>query len=174
MSFINKYFNEKNYNLAKTQIKNAITYLWEMSLKLNNYIKKVGLPYLKQYIQKLIFWARNQKTPSKDQIPSSLKKVSATIGREVVVVTVAWNATVLGQFWMNEYFEKKGLKNLWGLSRRRGKTVLTAEEYENIEWWTEYGTGLVMMIAVTLILKKLYELYKIKYASASSIKEENS
>ena len=106
--------------------------------------------------------------PSLESVSSKAKKVSGTIGKEVIVLAVAWNATVLAQYWMNAYFEKKGLKNFWGLKQKGDKTVLTAEEFAEIQWGLEYGVGLVMMVGVTLLLKWLFNKYKHKFISADT------
>jgi hypothetical protein len=83
------------------------------------------------------------------------KGILEFFGNQVLINGVAWTAGVIAAGLVKSFFEVKGFRNLWGLIAPRGRTLVSADDYQMIMTLMSYSAGLLMLILVRHLLLRL-------------------
>ena len=84
-------------------------------------------------------------------------------GNQVLINTVAWTAGLVAASLMKHFFEVKSLRNLWGLTASRHRTLVSPDDYQLIVTLASYSAGLVMLILVRhFILRSIAEFRSLR------------
>lgn len=98
----------------------------------------------------------------KTRMPSR-EGVVAFLGNQVLVNTVAWTAGVLAAALVRSFFEVKGVRNLWGLTASRHRSLVSADDYHLIMTLASYAAGLLMLILMRhLVLRLVAEFHALR------------
>lgn len=82
-----------------------------------------------------------------------MKKVVHFVAGEVVNLSVGYLAGLTASNLVSRFFVKRGLANLWGLTAKR--EALQKDTYEWLMFFASYLIGLIVMLAVNQLMKKL-------------------
>jgi hypothetical protein len=95
------------------------------------------------------------------------KGILGFFGNQVLINAVAWTAGVMAAGLVKSFFEVRGLRNLWGLFAPRGRTLVSADDYQMIMTLMSYSAGLMMLILVRhLILRLISEFRSLRLERA--------
>jgi hypothetical protein len=72
---------------------------------------------------------------------------------EIINLSVGYLAGLTASNLVSRYFVKKGLVNLWGLAAKR--EAVGKDTYEWLMFFTSYLIGLIVMLAVSYLMKKI-------------------
>ena len=85
------------------------------------------------------------------------------LGNQLLVNTVAWSAGLIAAGLVKNFFEVRGFANLWGLAPQKGRSLVSAADYELIVNVASYSSGLFMLILVRyLILRLITEFHAVR------------
>ncbi|MEH0156963.1 hypothetical protein V6R21_22740 [Limibacter armeniacum] len=87
-------------------------------------------------------------------------KIGKFTFQEVLATTAGWSAGLFSSQLVHQYYEKKSIRNLWGLAANKSKKLVTKDEFQNIEEITSYIVGLVILLIVQFLIKKLFSWYR--------------
>lgn len=73
---------------------------------------------------------------------------------EVLNLAVSYLAGYGASLLVSRFFVKKGLVNLWGLAAKR--EAVNGTTYEWIMFFSSYVMGLIVMVAVNQLIKKMF------------------
>lgn len=82
-----------------------------------------------------------------------MSKFRAFLTQEVLNLAVGYLAGLTASAMVSQFFVKKGLVNLWGLTARR--TALRRDDYEWLMIMASYLIGLLVMVLVSYLMKRL-------------------
>ena len=77
------------------------------------------------------------------------------VGSQLLGNAVGWTAGVMAARFVENYFEAKSIRNLWGLAAWGRRTVVSADDYRMIMTLTSYTAGLVMLILMRHLVLRL-------------------
>ena len=77
------------------------------------------------------------------------------LGNQVLVSTIAWSAGLVAVRLVKNFFEVRGFANLWGLAPHRGRSLVSAADYELIVNVASYSSGLLILILVRYLILRL-------------------
>jgi len=84
-------------------------------------------------------------------------------GNQVLINTVAWTAGVMAASLVENFFEARGFRNLWGLTASGNRTLVSVDDYRVIITLASYSAGLVMLILMRhFILRLLTEFRSLR------------
>jgi len=72
---------------------------------------------------------------------------------EIINLSVGYLAGLTASNLVSRYFVKKGLVNLWGLAAKR--EAVGKDTYEWLMFFASYLIGLIVMLAVSYLMKKI-------------------
>ncbi len=72
---------------------------------------------------------------------------------EIINLSVGYLAGLTASNLVSRYFVKKGLVNLWGLTAKR--EAVGKDTYEWLMFFASYLIGLIVMLAVSYLMKKI-------------------
>jgi hypothetical protein len=75
-----------------------------------------------------------------------MKKLTNFLSEEVLNLSIGYLAGLLASNLVSQFFVKRGLVNLWGLTARR--EALKKDNYEWLMFISSYLIGLLVMLAV--------------------------
>ncbi|MEI6412381.1 MAG: hypothetical protein WCR52_23520 [Bacteroidota bacterium] len=81
-----------------------------------------------------------------------MKKALHFIAGEVTNLAVGYLAGLSASNLVSRFFVKRGLANLWGLTAKR--EVVQKDTYEWLMFISSYLIGLIVMVAVSQLVKK--------------------
>jgi hypothetical protein len=82
-----------------------------------------------------------------------MKKFFQFVAGEVTNLAVGYLAGLWASSLVSQFFVKKGLVNLWGLTAK--KEALQKDDYGWLLFMASYAIGLTVMITVNYLMKKL-------------------
>jgi len=81
-----------------------------------------------------------------------MKKAFHFLAGEVTNLAIGYLAGLTASNLVSRFFVKRGLANLWGLTTKR--EALQKDTYEWLMFITSYLIGLIVMVAVSQLVKK--------------------
>ena len=82
-----------------------------------------------------------------------MSKHTQFIINEIINLSVGYLAGLTASNLVSRYFVKKGLVNLWGLAAKR--EAVGKDTYEWLMFFASYLIGLIVMLAVSYLMKKI-------------------
>ena len=99
---------------------------------------------------------RNSEWPTREGVLKFL-------GNQLLINTIAWSAGLIAAGLVKNFFEIRGFSNLWGLAPQKGRSLVSAADYELIVNVASYASGLLMLIFVRyLILRLIAEFHAVQ------------
>ena len=70
------------------------------------------------------------------------------LSHQLLINAVAWTAGLASAALVTSFFERKGIRNLWGLAGSESRMIVSADDYRLIMMLTSFLVGLSMMMFV--------------------------
>jgi hypothetical protein len=88
-------------------------------------------------------------------------KVGHFVFEELLAVVAGWTAGLMSIRIVHSYFTTRNINNLWGLSKKDGRTLVSKDELERMEDITSYIAGLIMLLLVQFLIQRLVARLKV-------------
>jgi hypothetical protein len=75
------------------------------------------------------------------------------VGGEILNLSVGYLAGMSASMLVSNFFVAKSAKNLWGLAAKR--EAVSKDDYDWLLFWGSYLIGLVVMLIVSYLMKRL-------------------
>lgn len=82
-----------------------------------------------------------------------MKKFISFVGQEAMNLSVGYFAGLMASNLVSQFFVRRGLGNLWGLTTKR--SALNKDDYDWVMFFTSYAIGLIVMVLVQFGMRKL-------------------
>ena len=82
-----------------------------------------------------------------------LKKFLHFVSGEILNLSVGYLAGLSASKLVSNFFERKKLGNLWGLTAK--KEVVSRDDYDWLMFGSSYAIGLIVMLIVSYLIRRL-------------------